>query len=104
MSDSSLENIFESEPTNSGLNGVAIFAALKGNNVPGSEVTLRIEKRTGKIEDVALTRVLTASVADKRKLFDLFTGMADRANKARVSLQNDCCRERQGGGANVDCF
>ena len=68
---------------------MAIFAALKGNNVPGSEVTLTIKKRnTGQVEDVALTRVLTASVADKRKLFDLFTGMADRANKARVSIPN----------------
>ena len=67
------------------LKGEHISAALKGSNVAGTKLTLTVKSRlTGQQEDVALTRVLTASIADKRKLFDIFTQMADRANKDKV--------------------
>jgi C-terminal processing protease CtpA/Prc len=69
------------------LKGPQITAALKGSNIAGTKVTLTIKRRlTGEVEDVPLTRVLTASIADKRKLFDLFTNMANRANKDQVLL------------------
>jgi len=53
--------------------GEKMTDALKGNNTPGSKVKLTIRKgTTGKIESVELIRVLTATIADKRRLFDLF--------------------------------
>jgi hypothetical protein len=53
--------------------GERMTEALKGNNTPGSKVKLTIRKgTTGKIESVELARVLTATIADKRRLFDLF--------------------------------
>jgi C-terminal processing protease CtpA/Prc len=67
------------------LRGHQISDALKGSNIAGTKVTLTIKKRqTGEIEDVPLARVLTASIADKRKLFDIFTNMANRANQDQV--------------------
>ena len=66
----------------SNLQGDAVFVALKGNNVPGSDVTLMIKKsRTGRIEKVVLQRMRTADIADKRKMFDIWTKIQDRARK-----------------------
>jgi hypothetical protein len=53
--------------------GESMTEALKGSNKPGSKVRLTIKKKdSGKIEIVELVRTLTATIADKRRLFDLF--------------------------------
>ena len=52
--------------------GAAIITALQGK--PSSSVTLKIQKKsTGRVEDVMLERMLTAAIADKRQMFDIFT-------------------------------
>ena len=53
--------------------GESMTEALKGSNKPGSKVRLTIKKKdSGKIEIVELVRTLTATIADKRRLIDLF--------------------------------
>ena len=54
----------------------AILAALKGNDIPGTSVTLTMKNPdTNVVKDVIVQRQLTAEVAEKRKMFDLFTGI-----------------------------
>lgn len=68
----------------SNLQGDAIFDALKGNNTPGSEVTLMVKKAdTALIEEVVLYRMLTTEIADKRKMFDIWTKIGDSSRKSR---------------------
>jgi hypothetical protein len=62
----------------------AILAALKGSEIPGTSVTLTIKNQgTNVVQDVIVQRQLTAEVADKRKMFDLFTSISSRATRNR---------------------
>ena len=62
----------------------AILAALKGSEIPGTSVTLTIKNPgTNVVQDVIVQRQLTAEVADKRKMFDLFTSISSRATRNR---------------------
>eukprot|EP00290_Baffinella_frigidus_P051067 CAMPEP_0180381022 /NCGR_PEP_ID=MMETSP0989-20121125/26409_1 /TAXON_ID=697907 /ORGANISM="non described non described, Strain CCMP2293" /LENGTH=147 /DNA_ID=CAMNT_0022380641 /DNA_START=5 /DNA_END=444 /DNA_ORIENTATION=+ len=50
-----------------------IIAHLQNPDEPGTEVTLSIKARGGKVHAVTLRRMATSVVADKLRLFDLFT-------------------------------
>ena len=64
------------------VSGEALTDSLKGNNRPGSKVRITFRKATtGKIEVVELTRTLTATIADKRRLFDLFCEIENSITK-----------------------
>ena len=64
--------------------GESMTEALKGSNKPGSKVRLTIKKKdSGKIEIVELVRTLTATIADKRRLFDLFCEIENAITRAR---------------------
>jgi hypothetical protein len=66
------------------VSGESMTEALKGSNKPGSKVRLTIKKKdSGKIEIVELVRTLTATIADKRRLFDLFCEIENAIKRAR---------------------
>ena len=73
-----------------------ILNALIGNDVPGSEVLLTIYKG-GKQSDmrvVTLHRMATERIADRRRAFELFTLLKDRANQLKdekIPLTVDKC-------------
>ena len=59
-----------------------IQTALEGCQIPGTTVTITIKKAgSGGVVDVELVRMLTAEIADKRRMFDLFTRMECRAKQ-----------------------
>ena len=61
-----------------------ILTALNGCQIPGSSVTITIKKAgTGEVQDVELVRMMTAEIADKRRMFDLFTRMECRAKQQK---------------------
>jgi len=71
------------------LQGEAIIKALQGP--ANTVVTLEVEKtKTGKVEMVEIERMPTAIIADKRKMFDLFTKIESGFNKHKdpAGLQN----------------
>ena len=52
----------------------SLVDALVGSDVPGSTVTLRVKKAgSGDLKDVEVVRVESRELADKRRLFELFT-------------------------------
>jgi C-terminal processing protease CtpA/Prc len=52
----------------------SLHDALVGSDVPGSTVTLRVKKAgSGDMKDVEVVRVESRELADKRRLFELFT-------------------------------
>ena len=57
-----------------------LLSAIIGDDVPGSTLTLTL-KRSGQVANVTLKRIPTADVADKRRMFDFFTLLKDRAKK-----------------------
>ena len=62
--------------------GDAIYQALQGE--ANSSVTLSVMKGgVGPVKNVVLHRMLTALIADKRKMFDLFTRIEGRFNKMK---------------------
>lgn len=66
------------------VSGDSMTEALKGSNKPGSKVRLTIKKKdSGKIEIVELVRTLTATIADKRRLFDLFCEIETAITRVR---------------------
>jgi hypothetical protein len=57
-----------------------LATALKGSDVPGSEVILTVRKQGwGEVKDVKLIRMATERIADRRMLFQKFTALKDRA-------------------------
>jgi hypothetical protein len=58
----------------------ALFPAIVGEDIPGSILNLTL-KRGEEIVEVAIKRISTDQVADKRRMFDLFTQLNDRAKK-----------------------
>jgi hypothetical protein len=60
----------------------SIQLALTGSDEPGSTVKVSIRRKTGgPLVDVLLHRMASSMVADKRRLFELFTSMKDSASK-----------------------
>jgi len=52
----------------------SLYDALVGSDVPGSTVTLRVKKAgSGDLKDVEVVRIESRELADKRRLFELFT-------------------------------
>jgi C-terminal processing protease CtpA/Prc len=62
------------------VSGSTVLSAIIGEDIPGSYLTLTL-KRDGNMVYVNLKRIPTADVADKRRMFDLFTLLKDRAKK-----------------------
>jgi hypothetical protein len=62
------------------VSGSTVLSAIIGEDIPGSYLTLTL-KRDGNMVYVTLKRIPTADVADKRRMFDLFTLLKDRAKK-----------------------
>ena len=60
-----------------------ILDALIGADVPGSEMSLTVQKggKAGNVRVVRLQRIATERIADRRRLFELFTLMKDRATQ-----------------------
>ena len=52
-----------------------------GDDTPGSSLTLTIKRGPADHIDVRMKRISTEEVADKRRMFDLFTALSDRAKK-----------------------
>jgi hypothetical protein len=52
-----------------------------GDDTPGSFLTLTIKRGPADLIDVTMKRISTEEVADKRRMFDLFTALHDRAKK-----------------------
>jgi hypothetical protein len=66
-------------------------AALTGSDVPGTPLKLTVKKfRTGEIREVILTRMATEMIADRRRLFELFTCLKDRAIQDNDTVARHC--------------
>ena len=50
---------------------------LIGSDLPGSQVTLTVLKASGATKDVVLSRMKSEQIADKRRIFELFTTILD---------------------------
>ena len=50
---------------------------LIGKDVPGSSVTLTVQKASGERRDVVVSRMKSEAIADKRRIFELFTTILD---------------------------
>jgi hypothetical protein len=74
------------------LSGAALVSAIKGNDTPGSCVTLTL-KRGAQNFSLTLTRIPTADVVDKRCMFELFTKLYDRAKKQNDPDGAKCIQE-----------
>jgi len=72
--------------------GDSLLRAIIGEDIPGSYLNLKLQ-RGGGIVDVTLTRISTADVADKRRMFDLFTTLNDRAKKDNDPEVAKCVQE-----------
>ena len=65
----------------------SVLDALKGSDIPGSKVDIRVRRKKSNAEEVSedsptkkrielsveVTRMATADIADRRRIFDLFT-------------------------------
>jgi C-terminal processing protease CtpA/Prc len=56
-----------------------------GDDTPGSMVTLTVKRGPADLVDVTLKRISTEEVADKRRMFDLFTKLNDRVRALVIS-------------------
>ena len=50
---------------------------LIGKDLPGSQVTLTVRKASGATKDVIISRMKSEQIADKRRIFELFTTILD---------------------------
>jgi len=64
-----------------------------GDDVPGSLVTLTLKRGPADLVEVTMKRISTEEVADKRRMFDLFTKLNDRAKKDHDSEASKCVDE-----------
>jgi len=64
-----------------------ILAALIGDDLPGSDVMLTVQKggKAGNVRVVKLQRMATERIADRRRTFELFTLIKDRATQLQVA-------------------
>ncbi|KAJ1480018.1 hypothetical protein T484DRAFT_2022827 [Baffinella frigidus] len=58
-----------------------VTTLLVGNDEPGVDVVVTIKNTLGAEMDVAFTRMATAKIADRRRVFDLFAAIKDRVLK-----------------------
>ena len=70
-----------------------IQTLLKGCDEPGSPVKLDIKRKKGGQISVVLHRMASAVVADKRRLFELFTTIKDSASKRGDSATSNAVTE-----------
>jgi hypothetical protein len=73
-----------------------ILQALVGDDVPGSELSLTVKKgsKVGDVRVVILQRIATERIADRRRTFELFTIIKDRASQLdddKIPLTVDKC-------------
>ena len=61
--------------------------------MPGSVLRLRVRKALGNELDLSLKRMATSVIADKMRLFELFTAIKDRAIKSKDDEAWNRCDE-----------
>lgn len=64
-----------------------------GDDIPGTFVTLTLKRGPAELIDVTMKRISTEEVADKRRMFDLFTKLNDRAKKDHDTEAGKCVEE-----------
>lgn len=77
------------------VSSATVQGALKGSDEPGSAVKLTVRRKSGESILLVLHRMASEQVADKRRLFELFTAIKDAASKP--------CVLREDGFAVEDC-
>jgi hypothetical protein len=71
-----------------------LASLLKGSDLPGTVVILTVKKLgSGEIKEVTLRRMATELIADRRKLFEKFTGLKDRAIVDKDTVVRDIVDE-----------
>lgn len=73
--------------------GNDLLEKIIGDDVPGTLVTLTLKRGPAELLDVTLKRISTVEVADRRKMFDLFTKLSDRAKKDHDEEAGKCVEE-----------
>lgn len=73
--------------------GSDLLGKIIGDDIPGTLVTLTLKRGPAKLLDVTLKRISTEEVADRRKMFDLFTKLSDRAKKDHDEEASKCVEE-----------
>jgi predicted nucleic acid-binding Zn-ribbon protein len=64
--------------------GGDVIPSLKGSDVPGSVVTIGLQRKDSKsVDEVKLRRMDNTQIADKRLIFELFTKLIDKSHKNR---------------------
>jgi len=63
-----------------------IHDLLVGEDLPGSTVRIGVQKvRTNQIHEVSMVRVASSEIADRRRLFELFTALKSSAQKEQTA-------------------
>jgi hypothetical protein len=73
--------------------GNDLLEKIVGDDVPGTLVTLTLKRGPADLLDVTLKRISTDEVADRRKMFDLFTKLSDRAKQDHDEEARKCVDE-----------
>lgn len=73
--------------------GNDLLEKIVGEDVPGTLVTLTLKRGPADLVDVTLKRISTEEVADRRKMFDLFTKLSDRAKQDDDEEARKCVDE-----------
>jgi predicted nucleic acid-binding Zn-ribbon protein len=64
--------------------GGDVIPRLKGSDVPGSVVTIGLQRKdSNSVDEVKLRRMDNTQIADKRQIFELFTKLIDKSHKNR---------------------
>jgi C-terminal processing protease CtpA/Prc len=64
--------------------GGDVIPRLKGSDVPGSVVTIGLQRKDSQsVDEVKLRRMDNTQIADKRQIFELFTKLIDKSHKNR---------------------
>ena len=66
-----------------------VSSLLVGSDIPGSTVTLTVKKGFSNVIDVVLARMATEVIADRRRLFELFTDIKEESPTAAMSSKID---------------
>ena len=55
--------------------GENVHEMLLGSDVPGTQFAMKVKKATGQVKEVQISRMATEVIADRRRMFELFTKM-----------------------------
>ena len=75
---------------------------LIGNDIAGSSVLISVRKPNGNIIAVVLKRIETEAIADRRRMFEIFTSLKVSASFLSVFRRPDSCLEQERAIINSD--